>query len=460
MPERGGYLTIAMVSFSISAVSSFTVLLTALTFASLRNKLFMRIICMISGSDLISALINFYYNLATYSEGSNCEVMGVLTTIFYSSSIVWTVILVFLLKGITCEKKVLLSFWQMIIIGWGIPLLRALLPLSTSTYRRIEYFCEISSLQNNRIDTPAKCWQTIMNVCFLFVCVTLLLYWRFDVGRKLQNKLISMSPLVMLTIRSMELYSFAITFSWVLRLIFEINDVGNNSLFEEDYDINVICIFFENLHGAVLTLIFFYLSKEARNKWWELFSKIYLILHKKPSKDPIEITNGLFGKETDFQIQSFQERDTTSFTGNQSRPDGDTFISSSPPSRPSSSSLSNTTLTPTDISWNSLTGDSLSSLKTIDVIGLDFNDISMHDAIIPKNNLTVRHASALSMRLVTNINRFSTNRRFSVRNLAPVNPIQQSSAEKTSHMQSNEKTINTGESSEVEMAAKLSFEKT
>ena len=115
-----------------SAVGSLAVLVTGFLFYKklTSNKLFMKLIMMVSGSDLIASAAGWALGMPKMHP--ECQAQGSLFFFFYRASWIWcTLISTTLFSLVTSGKTVQsLTFFQMNVICWSVNILIELLPLT------------------------------------------------------------------------------------------------------------------------------------------------------------------------------------------------------------------------------------------------------------------------------------------------------------------------------------------
>lgn len=158
-------INLLMFIFSIiSGCCSLIIILIYLTFKKLKKSSHNEIIFYIGICDFFSS-IGGSFGLV-YENTIQCDIQVILTNIFPLSGIFWTSILVYIMIGIVANKKVVKTItWKYHFIGWIIPIILTLLPLTTNRYGVLgddRGWCFI-----DRLDSSPN-WSTLFWMIFSF----------------------------------------------------------------------------------------------------------------------------------------------------------------------------------------------------------------------------------------------------------------------------------------------------
>ena len=121
---------IFIIAALISLICSLLVSFTSLCFPSMRKRFFMLIILMISIADILAS-IGSALGLPP-DDSILCPLQAFMVVVFYKSSWCWCAILTYQLYCVVVYTKVYLTWPVMHFIGWFIPLLTTLLPLTST----------------------------------------------------------------------------------------------------------------------------------------------------------------------------------------------------------------------------------------------------------------------------------------------------------------------------------------
>lgn len=255
----------------ISCSLSFMVMLTFLLFKRMRTKMFMRIIFYVSMSDFIANSTVFS---GVPSDYYLCFMQGILQQCFYPSSWLWTTMLMYLLYSLVLRGKITISSLRMVSICCGIPLLCALLPLTTDTYESSnndDDWCWIQPYNDGGFQrTMTTVWQVLTFDCLIIICFVLMSGWGLRIYWKLKVDQIPTTPAVSAALESLVLYPLILIVCWLPNEVMLI--------FFGRYPADNVYVVLANslsiLHGGFAALIFFYKSKECRVNWVKLWRRL------------------------------------------------------------------------------------------------------------------------------------------------------------------------------------------
>lgn len=124
---------------SLSAVSSFSIVLIYLRFPQLRKKSYFTLQFYVALSNVLTSIGSALGVVETGSPA--CWTQGIMTNVFTLSSIHWTTVMTFSLYSIVhYEKQIDVSYWVHLYC-WVPPILATLLPLINSTYGNVGNWC-------------------------------------------------------------------------------------------------------------------------------------------------------------------------------------------------------------------------------------------------------------------------------------------------------------------------------
>lgn len=256
---------------TISCLLSFIVLLTFVFFKRMRSKLFMRIIAYVSLCDLIANATIF---VGVPSDFYLCFFQGILQQYFYPASWLWTTMLMFLLYSLVLRGKILVSKKKMMLICWGLPLLCALLPLSTDTYKASDTdddWCWITPHHDGSFQRHLTVmWQVLTFDILINVCFVLMIGWGLRIYWKLHVEKLQCTPQVLAALQSLFAYPVLLIICWLpneLMLILYPHKPADNPYVVVVNSLS-IC------HGGFAALYFFCKSKEFRTNWSKLLRNL------------------------------------------------------------------------------------------------------------------------------------------------------------------------------------------
>ena len=166
---------VALISVSLS----FFVVLSFLIFRKMRRSVFMMFIFFISLCDLIANASVFFPGT---DESIWCFFQGIFMQYFYSVSFIWTMILTYNMYSLGTKGKLGVDIKTFHLIAWGVPLVLALLPLTTETYRSAkddDDWCWINSRYEERDGSQflTYFWTMVSFWIPLFLCCIACFYW-------------------------------------------------------------------------------------------------------------------------------------------------------------------------------------------------------------------------------------------------------------------------------------------
>ena len=201
---------------SISTISSFAVISTAIVFPSMiRQKLFMALIVSISFCDCLGSVAL----VIGFPQGTSCVFQGSFIFFFYRASWLFTVSLSYSLYSLLIFGNHMLSLLQIHLIVWSLSIIFELIVLATNNYglnsqQQGLYPC---FLEDNVHPEDAKIWFL---VCFygpLIVCSVILIFLSIQVSRKYHTT--TLAPLLASAVRVLSLYPACLIAAWVTNVI-------------------------------------------------------------------------------------------------------------------------------------------------------------------------------------------------------------------------------------------------
>ena len=227
----------------------------------------MRIICFISFSDFMG---NLPYVTARRPTTSSiwCRLEGFCNLYFYPVSWMWTTVLMYFLYELATKGKVSLSELAVNTLCWGLPLISALLVLTTNIYGRFDLNDDNEVCTIGGDEVSAFVWHVIIYYGLFCVCdiVMFCLFYHVIKMKTEVQSTVSFSMLE-LAIESLQLYPVAMTVSWLPEFIVFIVQFVHHS------DLAVhISVILKLSNGILLTIIFFYKSQHARILWIRLIT--------------------------------------------------------------------------------------------------------------------------------------------------------------------------------------------
>ena len=164
-----------------SVIGTFAIIVTFLTFQSLRTTRHAQLVLFVAFSDFIAS-IGWLMGEPSSSNSVICWYQSIISGTFCLSSIFWSSAIAYHLYLITFHNRFPASLTYFHLVCWVVPLILTLLPLSTNTYGNSDALstgCYLS----NRPDSPSwgLLFWTIVSFdlwVFLAVCFISILYAR------------------------------------------------------------------------------------------------------------------------------------------------------------------------------------------------------------------------------------------------------------------------------------------
>lgn len=315
----------------ISVVLSGLVALTLTLFQNLRKKLYMQIIALISLSDLIG---NIAYTTTFRPENGNwwCSAQGFFNLYFYPASWMWTTVLMYFLYSLAVSGRMAIREATLHLFCWGLPLLVSLLYLTTNTYGRsssTESY-EVCIISGNPLSS--EIWHLTTYYGLWVICIGYMIgmYWRI---RYLKSAdLIEYIPPFNFAMEALQLYPLAMVLCWFPHFLATLFAYfGKFDGFGKFYFASDII---KISHGTITALIFFYKSKEARNRWkicLAMYACCYNPLVAGSSKEveafqDIPLDNEATARETRFDSMSSTDNPITSKKSDLSKRSDNSFV--------------------------------------------------------------------------------------------------------------------------------------
>ncbi len=279
-----------LVSAVLSCALSFAVVVTFVLFPRLQNKLFMKIITLISLCDCI-ANASQLNGLPVTRE--LCVVLQAMTQqFFYPASWMWTVIMTYLLYSLVVYGKITIPEWKMHLIVWGICTTITFLPLTTSTYGKHEgdnYWCWIEPSKRPTGGVAASdAWQYLTFDCVIFSCFLLMIYWGVLIFYKVSIQHIQSSKTVHSALHALFAYPLVLLFTWFPNTLLTTILPGVSQQSTAWIVVECLSIW----QGGLTAIIFFRNSRESRMLWYGLLTQhcVKGINTQRPSEMPERMT--------------------------------------------------------------------------------------------------------------------------------------------------------------------------
>jgi hypothetical protein len=282
-----------LVSAVLSCAFSFGVVVTFVLFPRLQNKLFMKIITLISLCDCI-ANASQLNGLPVTRE--LCVLQAMTQQFFYPASWMWTVIMTYLLYSLVVYGRITIPEWKMHVIVWGICTTITFLPLTTSTYGKQNgdnFWCWIEPSSHYSASIVAtEIWEYLTFDCVIFGCFLLMTGWGSLIFYKLRIQHVKATKTVKTAIRTLFAYPVIICLTWfpTAMLITIFPTVSQQSTAW------IVCECLSLWQGGLTAIVFFRNSRESRMLWYGLLTQCFRCnwLAQRPSELPDRVTGDRF----------------------------------------------------------------------------------------------------------------------------------------------------------------------
>lgn len=263
MVKRDVIENVVIFTSVVSCLFSLFVMMTFFMFSDMRKKMFMRYIFYISLSDF---LMSFSSVVGFPDDGSVlCWVQGLMQGIFAVSSWFWTTALSYSLYSIIRFGKVRYKQYQVHLVCWGLPVILAIIPLSTERYGSSSVdlqWCVFVGKSNGW----TLFWSYASFFGWMFLCIVLMLTWHYHIHITMAYRSESLTEIVRNTYRKVSLYPVAMIMCWTLNYL-------SISIIPAEHDPHLLValsMLFAISYGIVTSCIFMAKSEEAQRRWYDL----------------------------------------------------------------------------------------------------------------------------------------------------------------------------------------------
>jgi hypothetical protein len=255
---------------ALSLLSSSAVGLTGILFSSMRKRVFMQIILMISLSDIFLSAASC---MGFPPNGSvECTIQAAIVSIFLKSTWFWTTMLCYQLYNVVMTGHINMSMFRMHLVVWTPTLLFGLLPLANATFGRSganssAELCFISSSNSIWLEV----WATLNEIVLCASCNLIMIYFLWSIHSKItKGDLLLADPHMKQIVNSLYLYPVILMVTWLPNVIANEIYIASSSTSgpssTQSIVLNLLAIE-SNLNGVFLGLVFFSKSPEGRGRW-------------------------------------------------------------------------------------------------------------------------------------------------------------------------------------------------
>lgn len=260
-------IELIVIIFSIvSALFSSAVVFTFIIFFKhMGRKLFLQMIFFVALTDMIAAIVStFGFPL---NDSLLCPIQSFFAAVCLKASWCWTTAMVYVIYSLIKHSEIGLTTFQMHAICWGIPLFTTLLPLSTANYGNNS---ETEGRSWCFLDAPPTeyiLWGIFVYVLVVFMCCAFMVFWVWRIYQHLRDELPS-TPRVLTAIDSLKYYPIILIVLWIPTfVVICLESLDNRHV----SSISNYFIVLGTQNGTLVTIVFFWKSKEATNRWRSMF---------------------------------------------------------------------------------------------------------------------------------------------------------------------------------------------
>lgn len=264
----------------LSAISSSAVVITCLSFKTMRKSYFTRLIMLIAACDV---MVSFAGIIGFPSEHNPwCEVQGCLETFFLRANWFWTTALVYQLYSFAFHR-IFVAEWKLHVVVWTLSSLLSFLPLIYASYGRgVTYGSSEMCFLSSASDAWISMWMIIDWFGCVFACAATMLflitrvYIHYTRMRHPPSGIGTPNPVyaegVISLIKSLYVYPLVMIATWGVNTALNVAVLfiaGSNPSSKDNYAVGATIIWAVT-NGIWLSAVFFFKSAEARYQWKRL----------------------------------------------------------------------------------------------------------------------------------------------------------------------------------------------
>lgn len=268
--------TLGIASASASAI----IVLSFSLFPDLRQLRYIQLVFFVALNDLIASIA---ISLGHAENGSFvCWFQGITVTLNYLSSVFWTVVISYQVWLVLERKTIMQDMTNIYIICWGLPVVLALLPLSTNTYGASAAFfnCQWCFIAD-REDSPSWSLSFWAFASFFFWILLSLILTSFFIVRVyfIVKNMADMPEISRYTLRKLVFYPLITLVCWLPAcLIYFLALYGSTSQYGK-YLANVFALSTATSQGLLNSAVFLANNELVRSKWVSFFTGDFSVLH-------------------------------------------------------------------------------------------------------------------------------------------------------------------------------------
>lgn len=232
----------------------------------MRSRFFMQILASISFSDMVASTASAFGFPS--SDSRLCAAQSFLVAWFYRATFLWTLILTYQLHSVVLHGKVALKQPFMLLLGWALPCILALIPFTFTKYGRPSSSEGLGWCYFSDSKTLGEIWIELFWFLDVLFCFTFMMYFYLRVYWRFRDNLFQNSRIYDL-VNALYPYPLTLFFTWMPLVMFTVCQVSGFKSDDSPY-ISQYLAAFSIQNGTILAIIFFWKSHEARNLWLNL----------------------------------------------------------------------------------------------------------------------------------------------------------------------------------------------
>eukprot|EP01038_Epipyxis_sp_PR26KG_P015427 gene15427-20811_t len=263
----------------LSILGSCAVMATFIVFSDLRKLRYVQLVFFASLNDLIAAI--GIAQGSTRDNSPSCWFQGIATNFNFLSSIFWTTIISYQMWLVVRYGRIITDKDMILIhlLCWGLPLLVALLPLTTNTYGNPYGDSEWCFISNNSDSPPygQLLWAILSFYGWLWLAIIISIFLLIKVA--IQLRMMAIIPkIISNSMSKLVFYPIISTICWTCATVTGIYFISTGDQ-HQGQAINVLsnefAIILAVLQGFIFSITFFIMNPPIRLRWKILFIRCF-----------------------------------------------------------------------------------------------------------------------------------------------------------------------------------------
>jgi hypothetical protein len=193
---------------------------------------------------------------------------------FVPACIVWTTLLVYQLRSMLIDGKLKISMRTTHFIGWSLPLIPLLLPLSDEnvTYGMDDQLSGNAPCSFRGNDLDKYVWFNVIFTIPILSCFMLMVAWYIETYLYFKRKGLLLFQKQNRELLKITLYPVILLITWVPNIVYFIIQLFSGDPHKRGSpDFITTAFLISTQYGTALAILFFIQSAKAREKWYSLF---------------------------------------------------------------------------------------------------------------------------------------------------------------------------------------------